>query len=147
MTIELKNKLYRFGLITLAIVLILFLIIFNGAYWGVNTPHGRDGVLSVLLSTFIPFLVSMCCILASGYFKTFGKKEAIAQNEKQYRNGLIDNKHYKENWLHIEMFDMEKREMEATIEMEKQKIINKVEQEARKKSKELKDKAKEVSNE
>ncbi len=140
MTWELKYKITYWSLISFGIILLLFLIIFNGAYWGINPPKEREGVLSVCLSTFIPSLVAIISFLASTLFRVFTKEDAQRQNEQQYTNGMISFEQYKSNLIHIETFEMEKRKAKAQAALEVAKIKEKIEKKAQ-------DTLKDISNE
>lgn len=120
MRLDTKKKIIRYGLIIGGGVLFLFLILFNGTYWGLNTPKTDIDTLSVLLSVLLPLLVGALSISISGYFRSFTKQDALNQVERQYRNGIISTEHYKKSLREIEMFELEKNKLKAQLEVEKQ---------------------------
>lgn len=121
MRLDTKQKIIRYSLIGFGIAMLFFLIVFNGVWFGdKNQPPKGVVDMSFGLSFAIPLLVAIICFLASGYFKSFTKNDAINQIEKQYRNGIISTEHYKQSLREIEMFELEKNKLKAQIEMEKE---------------------------
>ena len=126
MRLDTRNKVIRFSLIGFAcFLLILFIPIFNGCYFGLGGVMGNNGEL-VVMSVLFPFFSACCCLLASGYFKSFTKQDAINQIEKQYKNGVISTQHYKNSLKEIELFELEKNKLLVEIEVEKQEFKNKL---------------------
>ncbi len=85
-------------LIVLGLIILLFIIIFNGAYWGINTrdkaSNGDVWDLQVTISVLIPFFISMLCFTSSEYFNIMTKKEV----ENKY-DQMLDN-----GWLNLEQW-------------------------------------------
>lgn len=119
MRLDTKQKIIRYSLIGFGIAMLLFLIIFNGVWFG-DASLGNVVDNSFGLSFTIPLLVSINAFSISGYFKSFTKQDAINQIEKQYKNGLISTEHYKKSLREIEMFELEKNKLKAEIEAEKE---------------------------
>ena len=76
-------------LIGLGGFLLLFLVVFNGAYWGVNPPKTNEDTLSIVLSVIIPFLCAMLCFTSSEYFNIMTKKEVENKYDQMLDNGWI----------------------------------------------------------
>lgn len=145
MRLDLKHKIIRYALITFGVVLLMFIIIFNGVWFGdMNNPHNVD--MSFGLAFALPLLVSIISFTLSGYFKSFTKQDAIAQIEKQYRNGLISTDHYQKSLKELEIFELEKFKLKAKVEMEKENIKAQVLAMAAKNKKEFYEKEKEKVN-
>ena len=121
MRLDTKQKIIRYSLIGFGIAMLIFLIVFNGVWFGdKNQPPKGVVDMSFGLSFAIPFLGAMLSFSLSGYFKSFTKQDAINQIEKQYRNGIISTEHYKKSLREIEIFELEKNKLKAELEMEKQ---------------------------
>ncbi len=88
LTKETKKVIYWI-LITFGITLLLFLIIFNGAYWGINVSEyvGRDQ--DIVLSVMIPFLSACLCFTTSHFFYDMLEQEVRNQLDQQLDNGFI----------------------------------------------------------
>lgn len=119
-----KNKLVRFSLIGFSITLWLFIIIFNSVWY--TTPTPKEVGFEFMLTFYFPLSLSVISMLVQAFFKSFTKKDAINQIEKQYRNGLISTAHYQKSLNEIEMFELEKLKLKAKIEVEKEKIKQEV---------------------
>lgn len=119
MRLDTKKKIARLTLIVFGVICFLFLILFNSTWF--TLPPKEIG-LEFALSFLIPFLVGVISFLASGYFVSFTKDDAINQIEKQYKNGLISVDQYKDSIMGIEKFDLEKNKIRAIVEMEKLKF-------------------------
>lgn len=119
MRTDLKKKLIQLFLQVFGVMCVLFLILFNSTWYTIPPkPIGLDFALSFL----VPFLVSIICFLASGYFKVFTKDDAIEQVERQYKSGLMSFEQYKNTIRGFELWDLEKNKMRALLEAEKKKI-------------------------
>ncbi len=94
---ELQKKIAYWGLISFGVFLMLFVIIFNGAYWGtLNNGIRQEGETPlILLSVLIPFLCGCLSFTSSYYFKVFTDQDAINQLDKQLQNGKITIDDYK----------------------------------------------------
>ncbi len=78
------------------ILLILFVVVFNGAYWGLNIrptdtlEHGQIWDLEVVLSVLIPFFVAVICFTSSQYFNIMTKKEVENRLDSFLDNGWVN---------------------------------------------------------
>ncbi len=102
LTKETKKIIY-WALIGIGSFLLVFLIIFNGAYWGLhpNVSEWKPDIdinekslqgwydACVSLSVLIPFLFSMLCFTSSKYFYVMTEQEVRNQLDQQLENGYI----------------------------------------------------------
>lgn len=151
MKLETKNKIFRYTLITISIILLMLIIILppimcevvwlsEGALRAAN--HGSEIIIMVL----VPFLTATNLYQLSRHYKSFTKQDAINQIEKQKRANLISDKQYFENLKHLDLYEFKKQQDKASVEMEKIKLYNDVEKERKKLEKELKQTAQELTN-
>ena len=137
-----QRKLIRLALITFGIMLLLLIIIFTPCYTElIATKGGEEALrttqpkvyeLNIIIMVLIPFLSSVICFLASDRFRIFTKEDALRQLENQFNNGLIDMEHYKIQYRHIEMFDLEKTKLKALVDVQKEKLKDNINIEAHK---------------
>lgn len=104
------------------IFLILFIAIFNGCLFGIEPQRleTQEGLYGLLFAIFIPMLLSVdCFIIAMWKCKSFTKHDAIRQNEKQLKNGIINQEQFFKNVREIETNDIEKKRFNSMVEKER----------------------------
>lgn len=115
-------KIIYWILIASGISLILFIAIFNGCFFGIEPQRleNQEGVYGLLFAIFIPLLLGIdCFIVAMWKCKSFTKNDAIRQNEKQLRNGIINQEQFFKNVREIETNDIEKKRFNSMVEKER----------------------------
>lgn len=129
MKITTRNLLWIWGLNISATISLLFMIIFTPilceVIWLSNDLVIAENGAIVSICVLIPVLVSAICWLVCYWktpFKHFTKEDAIAQVEKHFASGLISSDSYTAQVKHIELFDLEKNKLRASIEIEKMKL-------------------------
>lgn len=110
-----------------SLVLLLFIIVAVPCLCCVN---GANAVLitgkndsEIALSVLIPFLASVSISAIGGYFKSFGKQEAINQLDTQLSAGVISLDHYIKSLEHIENLDLNKKKAKIDLASRKEKAI------------------------
>ena len=108
-------------------VLLLFIVVAVPCLCCANGAHsvlmvGRNDP-EIALSVLIPFLSSIAISSIGGYFKTFGKQEAINQLDKQLSSGVINLDHYIKSLEHIENLDLSKKKEKIDLASRKEKAI------------------------
>lgn len=124
------------------IILILFIAIFNGCLFGIEPQRleTSEGLFGLLFAIFIPLLLSgYCFIIANWKCKSFTKKDAIRQNEKQLKNGIITQEQYISNVKVIERNAIEKRNFEQQMNSQRAAFEKEVLNEAAKGAKLIKE--------
>lgn len=79
---------------------------------------------------FLPILSCICLFETSYIFRDESKEAALAHLEKQFKANKIDLEHYKEMYRHIEMFELEKKKVQAEVIAEKERLNRIIEKEA-----------------
>lgn len=129
MKITTRNTLWTWCLNISATISLLFMIIFTPILceliWESNDMIIANNGATISLLVLLPVLVSTICWLVLYWktpFKHFTKEDAIAQVEKHFASGLISSESYTAQIKHIELFDLEKNKLRASIEIEKMKL-------------------------
>lgn len=128
-----KKKIFKVLLIIIATLLNLFIVVFTPCYTElIANKKSSTFSFEIVLIVLLPFLASIIVILLSDRFSIFTKDDALRQLENQFNKGLIDMEHFKEQYKHIEMFEIEKRKLKAIIDIEKIKLEDTIKEEAKK---------------
>lgn len=129
---ETQRKLTYWSIIGFGIFLIVFLIVFNGAYWGTTPPKTDLDTCYVVMSTLFPFFGACNCFSCAYYFKTFTPQDGINQLDRQLNSGLISIDDYQKGVEAIYRQANIKKKLKADMITKKAKVEADIEKEKEK---------------
>ncbi len=83
------REVIEYLLYTFMVLLLLFVIIFNAIYWGINPPDSNEDTLTILITTFIPILASALCFFIAKFIHIFTYKDKLVAIAKMRSQGIL----------------------------------------------------------
>lgn len=117
---NLQKKILSISCFILAILLLIFIIIFTPCFTELIYVGNRDNLftMDVIVLVFIPLLSSLLLFSLAYIFKVYTTQDMINNLEKGFKKGTMSLETYKNTYRDIMLFDAEQKKIKQQVENE-----------------------------